>query len=526
MSVRYVLTAFLFGALIVGAARPSLAQETKVLRVVPQSDLKILDPIWTTAFVTRNHGYAIYDTLFGVDAEGQVRPQMVGEYSSSADHMKWSFTLREGLYFHDGKPVTSADVIQSLKRWGERDSLGQRLFAAMESIEAKSDTTFQITLKQPFGLVLEALSKPASVPPFIMPKSVAETPSDKQIDSYIGSGPFIFKVDEYRPGERVVYVKNTKYVPRNEPASGTAGGKVVKVDRMEWIILTDAQTQTNAIANGEVDLIEWVPADQYLALKNNPKIDFANLVPKGSFALHLNRLVPPFNNVKIAQAALLAVSQEALMRAQMVHKELYNTNASIYPTGTPYNSDKTSFFTGKPQLEKARALLKEAGYQNEPVVLLYPANFAVLNKFPPVMAALLKQAGFNVDMQSMDWPTLVARRAMKSPSTQGGWNAFITGWNIPDNINPLFYAPITGNGEKGWFGWTTDERLETLKDEFLAADSEAERKALAVSIQERVYDAAVLAPLGEYKQLTAIRKEAIGGIVTSPVGVFWGIIKN
>jgi peptide/nickel transport system substrate-binding protein len=526
MSVRYVLTAFLFGALIVGAARPSLAQETKVLRVVPQSDLKILDPIWTTAFVTRNHGYAIYDTLFGIDAEGKVRPQMVGEYRSSTDHMKWSFTLREGLYFHDGKPVTSADVIQSLKRWGERDSLGQRLFAAMESIEAKSDTTFEMTLKQPFGLVLEALSKPASVPPFIMPKSVAETPSDKQIDSYIGSGPFIFKVDEYRPGERVVYVKNTKYVARQEPASGTAGGKVVKVDRMEWVILTDAQTQTNAIANGEVDLIEWVPADQYLALKNNPKIDFANLVPKGSFALHLNRLVPPFNNVKIAQAALLAVSQEALMRAQMVHKDLYNTNASIYPTGTPYNSDKTSFFTGKPQLEKARALLKEAGYQNEPVVLLYPANFAVLNKFPPVMAALLKQAGFNVDMQSMDWPTLVARRAMKNLSTQGGWNAFITGWIIPDNINPLFYAPITGNGEKGWFGWTTDERLETLKDEFLAADSEAERTALAVSIQERVYDAAVLAPLGEYKQLTAIRREAIGGIVTSPVGVFWGITKN
>jgi len=526
MPVRHVLAAFLFGALIASAGRPSLAQETKVLRVVPQSDLKILDPIWTTAFVTRNHGYAIYDTLFGVDAEGKVQPQMVGEYSSSTDHMKWSFTLREGLYFHDGKPVTSADVIQSLKRWGERDSLGQRLFAAMESIQAKDDATFEMTLKQPFGLVLEALSKPASVPPFIMPKSVAETPSDKQLDNYVGSGPFIFKVDEYRPGERVVYVKNTKYVPRKEPASGTAGGKVVKVDRMEWVILTDAQTQTNAIANSEVDLIEWVPADQYLALKNNPRIDFANLVPKGSFALHLNRLVPPFNNVKIAQAALMAVSQEALMRAQMVHKDLYNTNPSIYPTGTPYNSDKTSFFTGKPQLEKAKALLKEAGYHNEPVVLLYPANFAVLNKFPPVMAALLKQAGFNVDMQSMDWPTLVARRAMKNLSTQGGWNAFITGWNIPDNINPLFYAPITGNGEKGWFGWTTDERLETLKGEFLAADSEAQRKALAVSIQERVYDAAVLAPLGEYKQLTAIRKEAIGGIVTSPVGVFWGITKN
>ena len=526
MSVRYVLAAFLFGALIASAGRPSLAQETKVLRVVPQSDLKILDPIWTTAFVTRNHGYAIYDTLFGVDAEGKVRPQMVGEYSSSTDHMKWSFTLREGLYFHDGKPVTSADVIQSLKRWGERDSLGQRLFAAVESIQAKDDATFEMTLKQPFGLVLEALSKPASVPPFIMPKSVAETPSDKQINSYIGSGPFVFKTDEYRPGERVVYVKNTKYVPRKEPASGTAGGKAVKVDRMEWVILTDAQTQTNAITNGEVDLIEWVPADQYTALRSNPKIEFANLVPKGSFALHLNHIVPPFNNPKIAQAALMAVNQEALMRAQMVHKELYNTNPSIYPTGSTYNSDKTSFFTGKPQIEKAKELLKEAGYRNEPVVLLYPANFAVLNKFTPVMGALLKQVGFNVDMQSMDWPTLVSRRAMKNLPTQGGWNAFITGWNLPDNINPLFYAPITGNGEKGWFGWTTDEQLENLKARFLVADTQEERQALADGIQQRVYDAGILAPLGEYKQITAIRKDVIGGIVTSPVGVFWGITKN
>jgi peptide/nickel transport system substrate-binding protein len=526
MSVRYVLAALLFGSLIAGAGHPSLAQETKVLRVVPQSDLKILDPIWTTAFVTRNHGYAIYDTLFGVDAEGKVRPQMVGEYSNSADHMKWSFTLREGLYFHDGKPVTSADVIQSLKRWGERDSLGQRLFAAMENIQAKSDATFEMTLKQPFGLVLEALSKPASVPPFIMPKSVAETPSDKQIDNYIGSGPFIFKTDEYRPGERVVYVKNTKYVPRTEPASGTTGGKTVKVDRMEWVILTDAQTQTNAINNGEVDLIEWVSADQYTALKSNPKIDFANLVPKGSFALHLNHIVPPFNNPKIAQAALMAVNQEALMRAQMVHKELYNTNPSIYPTGSTYNSDKTSFFTGKPQIERAKELLKEAGYRNEPVVLLYPANFAVLNKFTPVMGALLKQVGFNVDMQSMDWPTLVARRAMKNLPTQGGWNAFITGWNLPDNINPLFYAPITGNGEKGWFGWTTDEQLENLKAKFLVAETQEERQALADGIQQRVYDAGILAPLGEYKQITAIRKDVIGGIVTSPVGVFWGITKK
>ncbi len=524
MSIKKSVASLLLGLLMLGSAAFSMAAEPRVLRVVPQSDLKILDPIWTTAFVTRNHGYAIYDTLFGVDALGKIQPQMVDTYTTSPDSRTWTFTLRSGLAFHDDKPVTSADVIASIKRWGQRDSLGQKMMAALGSFEAKNDKTFVMTFKEPFGLVLEALSKPASVPPFIMPKSVAETPADQQISSTIGSGPFIFKRDEYRPGERIVYVKNTKYVPRKEPASGTAGGKVVNVDRMEWVVLNDAQTQANAIANGEVDLIEWLPAEQYAALKSNPKIEFANLVPKGSFALHLNHLIPPFNNVKIAQAALMAVNQEALMRAQMVSKDLYNANPSFYPTGSPYWSDKTSYFTGKPQFERARALLKEAGYKNEPVVLLYPANFAVLNKFPPVLAALLKQAGFNVDLQSMDWPTLVARRAVKTQ--QGAWNAFITGWNLPDTVNPMFYAPITGNGEKGWFGWPTDDQLEKLKTEFLNAPDEARRKVLAASIQERVYDAGILAPIGEYKQLTAIRKGVVSGIVTSPVAVFWGITKK
>ena len=524
MSIKKSVVNLLLGLLMLSSAAASTAAEPTVLRVVPQSDLKILDPIWTTAFVTRNHGYAIYDTLFGVDAQGKIQPQMVDSYTASLDGKVWTFTLRDGLAFHDGKPVTSADVIASIKRWGQRDNLGQKMMAALGSFEAKNDKTFVMTFKDPFGLVLEALSKPASVPPFIMPKSVAETPADQQISSTIGSGPFIFKRDEYRPGERIVYVKNTKYVPRKEPASGTAGGKVVNVDRMEWVVLNDAQTQANAIVNGEVDLIEWLPAEQYAALKANPKIDFANLVPKGSFALHLNHLIPPFNNPKIAEAAFMALNQEALMRAQMVSKDLYNPNPSFYPTGSPYWSDKTSYFTGKPQFDRAKALLKEAGYKGEPVVILYPANFAVLNKFPPVLAALFKQAGFNVELQSMDWPTLVARRAVKTQ--QGGWNAFITGWNLPDTVNPMFYAPITGNGEKGWFGWPTDDQLEKLKTEFLNTRDEDKRKVLAASIQERVYDAGILAPIGEYKQLTAVRKGVVSGIVTSPVGVFWGITKK
>lgn len=517
----------MFGAMVAfGQAATAQAEDAaKTLRIVPQADLKILDPVWTTAFVTRNHGYMIYDTLFGVDTEGKIHPQMVDTYEASPDALKFQFTLRDGLAFHDGKPVTSEDVIASLKRWGARDNLGQKMFSQMDGIKAVDAKTVVMTFKTPFGMVLDALSKPSSIPAFIMPKRVADTPADQQITDTTGSGPYIFVKDEYRPGERVVYVKNKAYVSRKEPPSGTAGGKPVYTDRVEWVILKDAQTQANALRNGEVDLIEWLPTEQYAALKADPNIAMDSQVIKMQAMLHLNHLIPPFNNPKIAQAALMAINQQALMRAQNVHTELYNSCTSIYPCGSIYASDKTDYFTGKPQFEKAKALLKEAGYDGTPVVLMWPADFAVINKYPPVMAELLKQAGFKVDLQSMDWPTLVTRRTKQDPVSQGGWNAFITSWGIADTMNPLFFAPLTGNGDKGWFGWTTDPELEKLKEEFVVTTDPAKRSALADGIQQRVIDSAVYGPLGEFKPITAFRK-SVHGLVKGPVPVFWNLSKD
>lgn len=521
------LAASLMLAAAACTAGHALAQDAgKVLRMVPEADLKILDPIWTTAFITRSHGYMVYDTLYGVDEQGKVHPQMVDRHTTSADRLTWTFTLRKGLAFHDGAAVTSDDVIASLNRWGQKDGLGQKMFALVDKLEAVDAGTFRLSFKSPFGMVLEALSKPSGVPPFIMPRRVALTPPDKQIDDTTGSGPYIFKKDEYRPGERAVYVKNARYVPRGEAPSGTAGGKHVYVDRMEWLILKDAQTQANAITKGEIDIIQWVPTEQYTTLKENPAVDLENAIPKGSFALHLNHHVPPFDNPKIAQAAIMAMDQEALLRAQIVHRGLYQPCTALFSCGSTYSSTKTGYFTGKPQFEKARALLKEAGYDGKPIVLLYPADFAVINKFPPVMAALLKQAGFNVDMQSMDWPTLVARRAKKEPADKGGWNAFLTGWGIADNMNPLFWAPMTGNGEKGWFGWTKDDRLEQLKSEFMVTSDEAKKKELAEAIQLQVLETGILAPVGEYRPLTAVRKGVVTGLLKAPVNVFWNIKKQ
>ena len=220
----------------IAAAVPFLATEAsaqKTLRFVPHSDLKILDPIWTTAYVVRNHGYMVYDTLFGMDAQGEIKPQMVDAYKLSDDKLTWTMTLRDGLMWHDNQPVTTADIIPSIKRWAAKDSMGQKMMSFVASLEAKDEKTFEIKLKEPTGLVLLALGKPSSNVPFMMPKRVAETDSSKQIEEFIGSGPFVFKRDEWIPGSKLVYAKFEGYKPRSEPPSGTTGGKVVKIDRVE-----------------------------------------------------------------------------------------------------------------------------------------------------------------------------------------------------------------------------------------------------------------------------------------------------
>src|SRR5438045_4718884 len=247
-------------AVLAFAAFTSGAQET-VLRVVPHSNLNILDPIWTTQYMARNHGYMVYDTLFATDAKSQIRPQMVEKWTESPDHRLWTFTLRSGLSFHDGKPVTSDDVVASLARWGKRDPMGIQLMSFVERMDTPSPDTFRIFLREACGFVLEALGKPSSNVPFIMPKRVAETPADKQIDDATGSGPYIFVKEEFKPGDRAVYVKNTKYVPRKELPSGTAGGKHVYVDRVAWhLSLRDAQAQVKALARREVATIDHPPS--------------------------------------------------------------------------------------------------------------------------------------------------------------------------------------------------------------------------------------------------------------------------
>ena len=307
---RFLLASVATLAAIVASSIAS----AQTIKVVMHSDVKALDPVWSGAYITRNHAYMIYDTLFAIDEKLQVKPQMVDSWTTSDDGLTWTFKLRDGLEWHDGTPVTSEDCVASLKRWSARDSMGQKLALSLQDYKIVDPKTFQIVLKQKFGLLLEAVGKPSVTVPFMMPKKIAETDAFTQIDNYIGSGPFIFKKDEWKPGEKLVYVKNPKYKPRAEPMSGLAGGKVVSIDRVEWVWIPDPETQLNALVNGEIDMIEGVSYDHLAVLEKDKNIRVLTNTMSNQYVFRMNWLQPPFNNVKIRQAAAYALSQEEFLR--------------------------------------------------------------------------------------------------------------------------------------------------------------------------------------------------------------------
>jgi peptide/nickel transport system substrate-binding protein len=518
---RTFLAGTITASVLVGAPRAHAQKRGGTLRFVPHADLKILDPIWTTAYITRNHGYMIYDTLFALDANLQIRPQMVDKFTVSRDNMKYSFTLRDGLKFHDGQPVTAEDCVASVKRWGARDALGRLLMASVGKLAASDRKTFTLDLEQPFGLVLDALGKPSASPAFIMPARIAATDPNEQVKESIGSGPYRFVKDDWQPGNRVVYVRNPDYAPRAETPSGAAGAKRVFVDRVEWRYIPDAATVSAALEAGEVDYWENPPLDFVPRLEKNPSISALVTDPRGSQGiLRPNHLHPPFNNKKARQALLHMVDQTSYLQATIGNAQYYKVCPSVFMCGgMPYES---ALAAPKPDLERARQLLRESGYDGRPIVVLDPSDSPFAHAPALVTAERLKMIGAAVDLQSMDWSTMVSRRANKNAVGQGGWNVFHTWATAFDVMTPAVAAVLGGAGEKSWFGWPTNEAMEKLRADFTRQPDPARRKQLAEQVQQLTYDDVPYVPWGQFVIPGVFRKN-VQGVLQFGATLLWNI---
>ncbi len=525
MSVsRLRLTGLLASAVLVLSVSLGLAQTT--LRVVPHSDLKILDPIWTTAYITRNHGYMIYDTLLSSNANGEIKPQMLDKYEISSDNLTYTFTLRDGLAWHDGAPVTAEDCVASIKRWAAKDSMGQKLMSFVADFEIKDAKTFVLKLKEPTGLVLISLGKPSSNVPFMMPKRVAETNPNTQISDFTGSGPFIFAKDEWKPGDRIVYVKNTKYVPRAEPPSGLAGGKIPKVDRVEWRAISDHQQAVNALLAGEIDLIEAPPHDLHPLLKADANITLLNWNPLGlQYTLRPNWLAKPFDNPKIRQALWYALNQEDFLKAVIGDPAFYKVCKAMFICGTAMASDKGMDGLLESNFKRSREILQEAGYDGTPIVLMHSTDLQVLTNLAPVAKSLMEKGGFKVDMQSMDWQTLVSRRTKKDAPSAGGWHAFLTAWVSADVLNPVMAGYFNSACDKAPFGWPCDEEMEKLRDRFAREMDPKKQREIAEAVQVRATQMTSHIHLGQY-YVPGAHRNNVSGWIPAPAPIFWNIEKK
>jgi peptide/nickel transport system substrate-binding protein len=512
---------------LAGLAAPAFAQpaRARTLRFVPQANLTSLDPIWTTAAVTENHGWTVFDTLYGMTDDLKVQPQMAEGHTVSDDGRTWLIRLREGLRWHDGEPVRAQDCAPSLARWSRRDTFGQSLAAVVDAWEAADDRTIRIRLKSKFPMLVDALAKPAAVVPFMMPERIARTDPFQQMSEVIGSGPYRFLKDEYVSGSRAAYAKFDGYVPRQGAASRTAGGKVAHFERVEWTIIPDSATASAALQSGEIDWWEQVNADLAPLLRRSRGVQVEVLNTLGYIGVaRFNCLHPPFNNPAIRRALLLALDQEDYLRGVTGNDpSAYRVCASMWPCGTPYESTTgNASLTGARDLERVKGMIRDAGYRGEKVVIINPTDFPTIGPFGQVTADLLRRLGMNVDLVETDWGSVVQRRASKSPPEQGGWSIFHTWWPSLSIINPAVSATLRGQGDSGWFGWYANPRVEDLARQWLVAETEAEQKRLADGIQQESFENVPVLPLGQFFINTAYRS-GLSGFVKGTAAYPWNI---
>ena len=519
---------FLAGAATAALARPALGQgKARTLIHVPQANLTSLDPVWTTAVVTRNCAAMVFETLYGRDEKLDPQPQMVEGHKVEDNGLRWTLRLREGLLFHDGEPVLARDCVASLLRWMKRDSIGQTIADRLDALEAPDDRTLVFRLHKPFASLPYALAKTQPTP-VIMPERLAKTDPFKQVSEIVGSGPFRFVANEYVAGNLAVFAKFDRYNPRPEPASFAAGGYRVMVDRVEWRIIPDSATAANALAAGEVDWLDAPLPDLLPMLRKAQGVTVAPIDIYGTFGgLRPNCLQGPTANEGVRRAILAAIDQTEVMTAVMGEEHsLYRAPVGFFLPGTPSATEAgMDKLRRRPGPDVVKAMLKQAGYGGERVVLMHPTDQTFYDAMSSVVAASLRGVGINLDEQSLDWGTVVQRRANKEPLEKGGWSLFPYGAPAAEYRDPVFATNLRGNGRDAWFGWPSDEAIETMRTAWMDSTDDAERHRLDAQIQARAFETVPFIPLGQYLPPAAYRSN-LSGILKGAVPVFWNVGKT
>ena len=525
MNRRQLLKAGAAAGLALAAPRLARSAASSVLKFVPQGDVAVLDPVWTTAKVTQYHAFMVFDTLFGIDGQHRMSPQMLDGVATEDDGKRWKLVLRGGLKWHDGEPVLARDCVASIRRWGKRDNFGQSLLAATDELSAPDDRTIAFRLKKPFPMLPNALGSTSGNLPIMMPERLAKTDPYTQVADMIGSGPFRFKTDERVPGSLLVYERFSGYQPRpGGTPDWTAGPKVAHFDRVEWHVIPDQTAAAGALQSAEVDWWENPSQDILPLLKADAGIRVAVHNPNGVIGtMRFNHLHPPFDNPAIRRALLLAIEQADFMAAAVgTESEMSHVGVGFFTPQSPMANDAgMQVLMSKRDAARAKQMIEAAGYKGEKLELLAPTDFPILKAFADVGADMLHRCGLNVDYQAMDWGTVVQRRAKKDPPEKGGWNVFSTSWPGLDQFDPAVNVVLRCNGAEGWPGWPNSPRIEALRAQWLDTADLAGQKRICAEIQTQAFEDVPYIPLGQFFQPMAYRTNLTGILNGFPI--FWNV---
>jgi peptide/nickel transport system substrate-binding protein len=504
-----------------GAANAS----SKTLRLIRSAGLTSLDPIWTTAGATKDYAFLTFDQLVSLDENYAPRPQMAAWSVEDGGHA-YLFTLRDGLKWHDGQPVRAQDCVASVKRWAIKDSFGQIMMSAVESIAPVDDKSFRIKLSKPFPLLPNALGKTAGPQCFMMPERMASNDPSVQIKEAIGSGPYRFLKEAWDPGAKAAWARFDGYVPRKEPPNGVAGGHVPVMDRIEWVTISDESTAAATLLNGEADWWEIPPPDLVPKLKADPHIVVESRNKAGAYyMLQFNHLHPPFDNQALRQALAMAIDQVQFMRAAQPDASQISAHPGIYTLGTEYATDAGAELLKVKSIDKAKAAMTAGGYKGEKVVVLASQDAASLANMNLVLEDVLRKIGMNVEFVACDFATMAQRRQSHATVDKGGWSLYLTAWTGNDVLNPAVNPMLRGSGLKGFAGWCTDPKLEKLKSDWVFSADPAEQKRLATAVQVQALQSLPYIPMGAVHSVTAYR-DIMTGVFPAPVGLYWNVGKS
>jgi peptide/nickel transport system substrate-binding protein len=497
--------------LLIGlGAAPAVSQETPrpggVLKAAMIGEPPTLDTHTTTATIAYQIAWHVVETLYTYDRQYAPVPHLAESHAIGDGGRRYTITLRRGVRFHNGKELTAADAAASVLRWGRLHTTGKTMFKTIEAVEAKDPSTLVISLKEPSGSLLYALASPYLA---IYPKSVIDAAGDQPIKEPIGTGPFRFV--EHRPDRHLRLARFKDYAARAEPSDGHGGKRTAWVDEIHFLPVPEVAVRVAGIESGEYHFAQTVKQDQYERLKSNPRIELPIVKPAGWITAAPNHKMGVMTNRKIRQAMQAALDMDPIMTAAVGHRAFLRVDGALYfpEQGLFHTQVGVSGYNLKNR-DRARALLKEAGYAGQPVRWITTKEYEYMYNSALVARQQMEEVGFKLDLQVLDWATVVQHRS--KPEL---WDLFTTGITFtPD-------PALTSNLQCNWPGWWCHEEKERLLAELLREADPRKRRAIIERIQAVFYEDVGRIKMGDFFTLYATRD--LKGFQGNPFLHFWNV---